>query len=101
MACVRFEPASVEVADVEPGTRLVDVTDDHPQSAVPYACRSASCGTCRVRVLEGAEGLAAPEEDELDVLDLFGDDPARVRLCCQIRLERDVPRLVLRVCESW
>lgn len=101
MATVRFEPAGVEVEGVTPGTRLVDVTDDHPESDVPYSCRSASCGTCRVQVLEGGEGLGEPEEDELDVLEIFGDDPKRVRLCCQIRLERDVPKLTLRVCDAW
>ncbi|MEM9194620.1 MAG: 2Fe-2S iron-sulfur cluster-binding protein, partial [Myxococcota bacterium] len=68
----------------------------HPEADVPYSCRSASCGTCRVRVVEGAEGLSAAEDDELDVLDIFGNEDA-VRLCCQIKLERDVPRLVLEV----
>lgn len=101
MATVRFEPAGVEVGGVTPGTRLVDVTDEHPESEVPYSCRSASCGTCRVAVVEGGEGLSDPEEDELDVLEIFGDDPKRVRLCCQIRLERDVPKLTLRVCDEW
>ena len=50
---------------------------------VPFSCRGASCGTCRVDVLEGASLLAPPLDEELDVLDIFGDDPARRRLCCQ------------------
>jgi 2Fe-2S ferredoxin len=95
MTRVRFEPSGYEL-DVEVGSRLVDVTDEHPRADVPYSCRSASCGTCRVEVVEGMEGLSKPDDDELDVLDIFGNEE-NVRLCCQISLENEVPRLVLRV----
>ena len=64
MALVRFEPSGTEVPGVLPGTRLVDVTDEHPDSAIPYGCRSARCGMCRVHVLEGAQALAPPTEEE-------------------------------------
>jgi 2Fe-2S ferredoxin len=100
MVKLRFEPAGFET-EGRPGERLVDVTDEHPQADVPYSCRSASCGTCRVEVLEGEDALAAPEDDELEVLHVFGDEP-RVRLCCQLRIERaaeDGARVVLRVVE--
>lgn len=96
MATVRFEPSGHEVQDVSTGTRIVDVTDQHPDAEVPYSCRSASCGTCRVRVKEGAEGLSEADDDELDVLDIFGNEDS-VRLCCQIQLTRDVPKLTLEV----
>lgn len=89
MATVRFEPAGVEL-DVAPGTALVDVCDDHPEVEVPFSCRSASCGTCRCRVVTGMEALSKPEDDELDVLEVFGDG-SDVRLCCQIRLIADAP----------
>ena len=97
MALVRFLPNEFET-EVGVGARLIDVTDEHPESGVPFSCRSASCGTCRVRVVEGGEGLAPPDEDEKDVLEIFDDGP-EVRLCCQIQLVRDVERLVLEVCE--
>jgi ferredoxin len=96
MATVRFEPSGFEVSDITPGTRLVDVTDSHPEAEVPYSCRSASCGTCRVKVVEGVAALSEPEDDEIDVLDIFGNEPG-VRLCCQIKLAKDTARLVLRV----
>ncbi len=32
------------------------------------------------------EGLAPPEDEELDVLDIFGDDPKRRRLACCAKL---------------
>ena len=89
MAKVRFLPAGFEV-EVAPGTALVDVCDDHPATEVPFSCRSASCGTCRCRVLEGMEALSPPEDDELDVLEVFGDGKD-VRLCCQVRLVADQP----------
>ncbi len=97
MTVVRFEPSGYETS-VKSGTPLVDVTDEHPDADVPYSCRSASCGTCRVEVVSGVEGVAPPEEDELEVLEVFGNEK-NVRLCCQLRLDHDVERLVLRVCD--
>jgi 2Fe-2S ferredoxin len=100
MVRLRFEPSGFET-EAAPGERIVDVTDEHPQADVPYSCRSASCGTCRVEVVEGAEALVTPEDDELEVLQVFGDEP-RVRLACQLRLEKtadDARRVVLRVVE--
>jgi ferredoxin len=44
------------------------------------------------------EAFAAPEDDELSVLDIFGDGPG-TRLCCQLRLTQDVPLVVLEVVE--
>jgi ferredoxin len=67
------------------GTRLVDLCDE-ARAPVPFSCRSASCGTCRVDVLEGAALLEGARDEELDVLDIFGDDPSRRRLACQARV---------------
>lgn len=97
MALVRFLPNEFET-EVGVGARLIDVTDEHPESGVPFSCRSASCGTCRVRVLEGGQALSPPDEDEKDVLEIFDDGPD-VRLCCQISLVEDVEKLVLEVCD--
>ena len=98
MAIVRFEPAEFET-EVKPGTRLVDVTDEHPESEVPFSCRSASCGTCRVEVLGGADALSVAEEDELEVIEIFGDEPG-VRLCCQLVLAKETDeKVILRVCD--
>ena len=77
------------------GARLVDLCDEK-SAGVPFSCRSASCGTCRVEVLEGADLLEPAEDDELDVLDIFGDDPTRCRLACQIRIRPGDGRLRVR-----
>jgi ferredoxin len=37
-------------------------------------------------LIEGADLLEPPSEDELELLDIFGDDPRTVRLACQARL---------------
>jgi ferredoxin len=80
------------------GGCLVDLCDEF-RARVPFSCRSASCGTCRVDVLEGAELLEPPHAEELDVLDLFGDDPSRCRLACQARVRPGAGRLRLRAAE--
>ena len=52
--------------------------------------RAPACGTCRCKVLSGMEHLSKAEDDELDVLEVFGDGPD-VRLCCQMVLVGDGP----------
>ena len=96
MAIVRFLPSGFET-QVKVGTALVDACDEHPEAEVPFSCRSASCGTCRVRVKEGMALLSKAQDDELDVLEVFGDGKD-VRLCCQINLIA-VGKLVLEVVE--
>jgi 2Fe-2S ferredoxin len=84
MPLVIFESPTAAALEVDcpDGGCLVDVCDE--QSApVPFSCRGATCGTCRLDVLEGAELLMDPSEEELDVLAVFGDAPTRRRLACQ------------------
>jgi 2Fe-2S ferredoxin len=75
--------------------RLVDICDQE-SAPVPFSCRSACCGTCRVQVLEGANLLDPALEDELEVLEAFGDDPAECRLACQARLRGGSGKLRVR-----
>jgi ferredoxin len=84
---VVFEVPGVPALEVPApdGTALIDLCDEK-SVGVPFSCRSASCGTCRVDVLEGAELLEPPADEEIDVLDIFGDDPAERRLACQMRI---------------
>ena len=72
---------------------------DERTAPVPFSCRTASCGTCRIEVLEGAAFLDPPADDELDVLDIFGDDPSRCRLACQARLKQGPARLRVRAAD--
>jgi ferredoxin len=74
----------VEIA-ASPGARLVDLCDEH-DAPIPFSCRAASCGTCRIHVLAGAEDLLPAEQDELELLDVFNLRPPDVRLTCQAAL---------------
>jgi len=100
MIRVRFEPSGFEIT-ARPGEAIMDITDANPAAEIPYSCRAATCGTCRVEVVAGGEALSTPDEFELEVLEIFGDTPDRVRLCCQARIVggADGP-VVLKVCED-
>ncbi len=66
------------------GGELLDICDEH-FAPIPFSCRSASCGTCHVEVLAGAELLEPPEAEEQELLDLLRG-PAGSRLACQARV---------------
>lgn len=60
------------------------------EGPIPVQCRSASCGTCWVGVLGGAEKLSETDRRERRMMPLFGyietDDPRPlIRLSCQAR----------------
>lgn len=76
------------------GGALADLCDDHG-APIPFSCRSASCATCHIEVIEGQEALAEPEQEELDVLDAIQSPPPRNRLCCQARLKADAAGTVI------
>ena len=97
MPVVVFECPGLPALEVPapPGARLLDLCDER-SAGVPFSCRSASCGTCRIDVLEGTDLLEAPADEELDVLDIFGDDPTRCRLACQVRVRGGDGRLRVR-----
>jgi ferredoxin len=85
--------------DVADGAALIDACDDH-NLPIPFSCRSASCGTCRVQVLAGADDLVPPAADELDVLHVFDADPAKVRLTCQARFRPGAAHVHIRALED-
>jgi ferredoxin len=101
MPLVVFESPDSPALDVPApqGGRLIDLCDER-SATIPFSCRSASCGTCRIDVLEGAELLDPPADEEIDVLEIFGDDPARRRLACQVRFGEGEGRLRVRPCDD-
>jgi ferredoxin len=78
----------------EPGALLMDVSDE-ARAPIGFSCRSASCGTCRVEILEGEHLLAAPSIEERSALALAGAQPAR-RLACRARIGEGEGRVRLR-----
>ncbi|MFZ5895612.1 MAG: 2Fe-2S iron-sulfur cluster-binding protein [Myxococcota bacterium] len=70
--------------DAPEGGELVDICDEY-LAPIPFSCRSASCGTCHVQILEGAELFEPPGPAEAELLALLGGGPDH-RLACQARI---------------
>lgn len=99
MPTVRFLSAEGDLeVDVPEGGPLVDICDEH-EAPVPFSCRGASCGTCRLDVLEGLDAFEPPSPDEADVLRIFADPPTR-RLACSARLRPGAGVVVVRPAEE-
>jgi ferredoxin len=95
MPTVVFDRTGFAV-DLPEGGRVVDVCDDHPRAGVPFSCRGANCGTCRVEVREGLAHLEDPDPDERELLEYLRSGPA-IRLACQIRIKPGGGRVRLYV----
>lgn len=74
---------------------------DEAAAPVPFSCRSTSCGTCRVDVVEGEALLEPAGEEERKVLAIFGDDPRTRRLACTARVLALPGLLRVRACQDW
>jgi ferredoxin len=86
------------IAEAPDGGPLVDLCDA-ATAPVPFSCRSATCGTCRVEILEG-EALFEPREPaEDDLLAIFGD-PTHFRLACQAKLKKGPGLVRLRIADE-
>ena len=89
------EPLSVDAPD---GGSLADLCDD-ADAPVAVSCLGATCGTCRVEILEGAELLLPPESDEHELLAVFARPSAPEvthRMACQAMMRASLGRIVLR-----
>jgi len=56
---------------------------------VTFGCGSGSCGTCRVRVMEGLEHCSEAGSEEKEFLRAL-QAPADHRLACQVRVNGDL-----------
>jgi ferredoxin len=83
--CFILEDLEVEVPN---GAKLAEVVDA-AGADVTFGCRSGTCGTCRVRVVEGASRLSPPTPEERDFLSSLGA-AADERLGCQFCILGDV-----------
>ncbi|HEX7667111.1 MAG TPA: 2Fe-2S iron-sulfur cluster-binding protein [Polyangiaceae bacterium] len=98
MSKVVFESTSggaPKTVDAPEGGSLADLCDavDAP---IPFSCRSANCGTCRIEILEGEDELLPVKDEELDVLDIFQIAPPKHRLGCQSQMKPGLGVLRIR-----
>jgi ferredoxin len=84
--------------DVPEGGRLADVCDA-AGAPVPFSCRAATCGTCRIEILQGGELLEPPSGPEAELLRALGDPP-EFRLACQAELKRTEGFVRLRIADE-
>jgi len=68
--------------EVEGGSSILETALDNGVSIFHTCGGNASCSTCRIRVVQGAENLSEIESSEEQVLDAF-DLTAPHRLGCQ------------------
>jgi len=80
---VRFAPEDSAV-DAEVGMSLLEVAERAGQK-IEAGCRMGVCGADPVAVLNGMEGLTAPDEDELNTLGRLGH-AANTRMACCARV---------------
>jgi 2Fe-2S ferredoxin len=71
--------------ETERGGDLVDICDEY-FAPIPFSCRSASCGTCHVEVIEGESLFEPPSEVERELLEILRG-PGNSRLACQARVK--------------
>jgi 2Fe-2S ferredoxin len=76
--------------EVPEGGDVVDICDQY-FAPIPFSCRSASCGTCQVEVLEGEELLEPQNDAERDLIPLLG---GKGRLACQARVRAHVAGVI-------
>jgi 2Fe-2S ferredoxin len=89
MPKVKFLPSGIEV-EVKEGDALLDIALANDVS-IQHACGGfCACTTCHCEVIEGASNLDAPDEDELERLEVLEERTEKSRLACQSKVRGDV-----------
>jgi len=84
MAEIVFESDNIS-KEVPDNSKIATIADE-VQASLPFGCREASCGACKLLVIEGMENLSDVIDDEIDVL---GESKINegYRLGCQISVK--------------
>ena len=85
-------------ADADEGGALANLCDT-VNAPIPFSCRSATCGTCRVEIIEGGDLFEPREEAESELLEILGDPP-HYRLACQAKLKKGGGLVRLRIADE-
>ncbi len=86
-----------KVIEIKEGQTILEAS---LQAGIPHyhECGgNAKCSTCRILILNGAEGLTAPNEKELRLKNILGFND-KIRLACQTKVTTDtvVARRIIR-----
>ena len=84
---VTFHDTSYEPMRVSEGLSLSEELDA-ANSPLLFGCRTGICGTCVVEV--DGENLPPPDEDELEILEVYAPDNPKARLACQLHVTSDI-----------
>ena len=97
MPTIEFEGAGLggdKTVEVPDGGDLLDICDE-VLAPVAFSCRSATCATCYIEVVEGSELLEPPSDEEQELLELL-TGPKTGRLACQARVRAGVGMIRIR-----
>jgi ferredoxin len=86
-ALVVFDLEDLEV-EVPLGASFIDVVEVSGAD-VTFGCKNGSCGTCKIRVVEGLGNLSEMNAEEADFLASIEAQPNQ-RLGCQCKIKGDV-----------
>ncbi|MBU0532483.1 (2Fe-2S)-binding protein [Candidatus Micrarchaeota archaeon] len=78
---IKNEGKKIEVPD---GSSLVELEG---KCSILFACKAGTCGSCKVKVLEGMENLEPANETEKAGLEIFGGSSDE-RLLCQCKIKK-------------
>ncbi len=78
-----------EFVDVNSGASLRETVQNEGWP-VAFSCEEGICGTCVVKIVEGAENLSPMTDVEKTTLDTMGMNDGQTRLACQCTINGDV-----------
>jgi 2Fe-2S ferredoxin len=86
---IKFLPSEFS-CDAGKGESILDIALAEGVS-IQHACGGfCACTTCHCEIIEGAQNLEAPDEDELERLGVLDGRTPNSRLACQAKLKGDV-----------
>ncbi|MCB9667181.1 MAG: (2Fe-2S)-binding protein [Myxococcales bacterium] len=100
MFIILLEPDAIEIR-AHAGERLLDLMDGLPKKPIGFECRSATCGSCRVKIIGDGHQIVPPSQTETQTLKALGYSSSRDRLACQLRIAANTGRLRLRTHPPW
>ena len=90
---VHFEDTG-QIVKTSEGRRFIDICDEF-ETPVFFGCRSASCATCLIEVVQGLENLSPMTDAEDALLSIVAEDNPQARLACQCKINGPISVKVL------